>query len=138
MKNEVLAITDLLRNKILELTPNLSIRYGTGQIEGFNTQIETVLYIDKNKTPSTFVIKVNDDETITFFASHFELKNWKYNQSTEEAIKFFSAAIKLDKIFNKVHFFSAAENDKNSNFCKCGKHFTDETHYKRESVKAKI
>ena len=108
MKNEILPISDLLRNKLLELTPHLSVRYGPGQIEGFYTQLETVLYIDKNKTPSTFVIKVNDDETITFFASHYDCKEWKYNLSTEEAIDFFSAAIELDKMFRKVHFFSAA------------------------------
>jgi len=136
MKNEILAISDLLRNKLLELTPHLNVRYGPGQIEGFYTQLETVLYIDKNKTPSTFVIKVNDDETITFFASHYDCKEWKYNLSTEEAIDFFSAAIELDKMFKKVHFFSAAENDKNSMFCKCGKYLTDEIHYRKEKIKS--
>jgi hypothetical protein len=136
MKTEILAISDLLRNSLLALTPHLNIRYGPGQIEGFNTQLETVLYIDRNKTPSTFVIKVNDDETITFFASHFDLKEWKYNQSIEEAINFFSAAIELDKMYKKVHFFSAAENDKNSMFCKCGKYLTDEIHYRKEKIKS--
>lgn len=135
MKNEILAISDLLRNQLLELTPYLNVRYGPGQIEGFNTQLETVLYIDKNKTPSTFVIKVNDDETITFFASHFELKDWEYNQSIEDAINFFSTAIELHKMFDKIHFFSASENDKKSMFCKCGKYLSDETHYRKENVK---
>lgn len=130
MKTEILAISDLLRNRLLELTSNLNISYGKGQIEGFKTQIETVLYIDRNHTPSTFVLKVNDDETITFFASHYDIKEWKYNLSIDEAINLFSAAIELDKMFRKVHFFSAAENDKSSFFCKCGKYLTDEVHYR--------
>ena len=135
MKTEILPITDLIRNRLLELTTNLNISYGIWQIEGFKSQIETVLYIDKNKTPSTFIIKVNDDETITFFASHYELKDWKCNLSIDDAVDFFSTAIELDKMYKKVHFFYAAENDKNSSFCECGKYLTDEVHYRKEYIK---
>ena len=134
MKNEIIAITDLLRNSLLELTPHLNIRYGTN-IGVFETQIETVLYIDKNKAPATFIIKVYENETIGFYDSSVDCNQWKMNISTDEAISYFSAAIELSKIFGKTHFFNAPENDKKSMFCKCGKYLTDEVHYRKQNLK---